>query len=343
MADEVIKELVCEWLAKAQVPSQGLEIELDAAQEKIRKLEENQTMLLLEAKKVQVLKDESSQQREEIVTYKKAMTMMVMEIRSMQNGNVSSLMDEKSKALIDKLKVVEKKNEELVEKMKDITAEKDNAENSVKHVMSIMDTMTRANEARKIEKKSKRKCREFNKPQGCTWGSNCRFVHDSDEEMVNKSDCSFWLEGRCRFADQDCRNTHDPIKKGTKQNGTNGNNQTVFRIAPGQSPPPGLVRQHISAQGVEDEEGWITPVSKQKKRKMIVAARRLGGEQQAAPQLEEQTTPTSHLAGKASQLVGPVTPTCPLVGETNMTQTPQQVMLQVVQTLLQHAGVATKI
>ena len=340
MADEVIKEFVCEWLAKAQVPSQGLEFELDVAKEKIEKLEENQTLLLEEVKKVQVLKDENYKQREEIVTYKKAINMMAIEIRSMQDGNVSNLVNEKFNAVNDKLKIVEKENGVLVEKLKVITTEKVNAENSVNHVMSVLDTMTRANEARNTEKKSKRTCREFNKPQGCSWGSKCRFVHGSEEGMVNKSDCSFWLEGRCRFSDQDCRNTHDPIKKGTKQNGTKRKCQAGFRIAPVQSPPPGLVRQQISAQGLEDEEGWITPLSKQKKRKKKVAARRLGGEQQAAPQMEEQTGPTYYLAGEASQLNGPATPTRPLVGEPNMIQTPQQILLQVLQTLLQQAEVS---
>ena len=153
--------------------------------------------------------------------------------------------------------------------------------------------------------------------------------------MVNKPDCSFWLEGRCRFSDEDCRKTHNPNKKGTKQTVTKRNNQAVFQIAQIQSPPPGLVRQQTSALGLEDEEGWITPMSKQKMRKMKVAARRLGGDQQAAPQLDEQTTQTSHLTGGVSHLVGPVTQTCPLDGELNRTQTPQQSLLQVVQTLHQ--------
>ena len=343
MTDAGIKEFVVEWLAKAQAPPQGMESDLELAKEKIQKLEDNQTLLLEEIKKMQVLKDETKNQREEIVVYKKAMNMMAMEMISMQKGKISNLMDGKFKAVEDKLKIVEKENEDLVVRLKIKTTEKENAENSVSHVMSVLDTMTRANEARNNDKKSIRKCREFNKPKGCSWGTKCRFDHDPEDEMVTKSDCSFWLEGRCKFSDEDCRNTHNPTKKGNKQTANKGNKQAVFQIAQNQSPPPGLDTQQISAQGLENEEGWITPVSKQKKRKMKVAARRLGGEQQTAPQLEEQSTPTSHLTGEASQLAGPATPTCPLVGETNMTQTSQQIMLQVVQTLLQHAGVATKI
>ena len=340
MADEVIKEFVEEWLAKVQGPAQGLETELDEARVKIKKLEENQSLLLIESKKVQELKDVTRNQAEKIEKYEKAMNMMAVEIKNMQEGNVSKLIDGKMKAINEKLKIVEKVNEELVEKLRVETTEKEKAENSVNNVMSVMKTITRANEASNTERKSLRKCREVNKPKGCSWGTKCRFSHKQDEEMANKTDCTFWLEGKCRFSDEDCRKTHDPTKKGTKQTVNKGTKQAVFQIAQVQSPPPGLARLQSSPRGLEDEEGWITPMSKQKRRKMKVAARRLGGEQQAAPQLEGQTTPTAHLTGEASQLVGPVIPTCPLVGVTNTTQTPQQIMLQVVQTLLQHAGVS---
>ena len=342
MADEVIKEFVEEWLAKVQGPAQGLETELEEARVKIKKLEENQALLLIESKKVQELKDVTKNQAETIEKYEKAMNMMAVEIKTMQEGNVSKLMDGKVKAINEKLNNVEKANEELVEKLRVETTEKEKAENAVNNVMSVMKTITKANEARNKERKSLRKCREFNKPQGCSWGSKCRFSHKQDEDMVNKSDCSFWLEGQCRFSDQVCRNTHDPTKKGSK---SMVNNQSVFRIAQAQSPPPGLASKETPTQGLDVEEGWQTVKNKRKTRK---AARRLEGQLVPAPLLEEQTTPrasvvttstpTFPLAGESSQVDGSMNPNCPLDGVSN--QNPQQILLQVVQTLLQQAGMS---
>ena len=102
--------------------------------------------LSVEIKKVQVLKEEAKKQRDEIVVYKKAMNMMAMEMKSMQKGKISNILDGKYKAVEDKLKIVEKENEDLVVRLKIKTTEKENAENSVSHVMSVLDTMTRANE-----------------------------------------------------------------------------------------------------------------------------------------------------------------------------------------------------
>ena len=91
------------------------------------------------------------------------------------------------------------------------------------------------------------------------------------------------------------------------------------------------------------EEGWETVKNKRKTRK---AARRLEGQLISAHLLEEQTTPrtsvvttsTSPIAGEARQVEGLMTPNCPLDGISN--QTPQQIWLQVVQTLLQQAGMS---
>ena len=63
------------------------------------------------------------------------------------------------------------------------------------------------------------RCLDQDKPTGCPFRDTCRYIHDEgrQEAKIQKTeDCSFWLEGSCRFTDQACRFVHDIKKKGSK-------------------------------------------------------------------------------------------------------------------------------
>ena len=66
------------------------------------------------------------------------------------------------------------------------------------------------------------KCQAF--LQGlCDRGAECREAHfvnkerSSPNRLESKSDCSFWLDGWCKFNEERCGRKHEPAKKGTKQ------------------------------------------------------------------------------------------------------------------------------
>ena len=78
----------------------------------------------------------------------------------------------------------------------------------------VVESVTDNKKQTKIKKKTKR--RELNKPNGCSWGLRCKFDHEEVIQLEKKVDCSYWMDGHCRFEDKTCWNIHDPEKKGEK-------------------------------------------------------------------------------------------------------------------------------
>ena len=65
----------------------------------------------------------------------------------------------------------------------------------------------------------KPRCLDQDRTGGCPYGDGCRLYHDEGREelKVQKTeDCSFWLDGNCRFTDKACRFIHDQKKKGSR-------------------------------------------------------------------------------------------------------------------------------
>ena len=164
-----------------------------------------------------------------------------------ENSGVTSSIDLKSKVkklseeVREKNKKVEDGDKKMSEVMKKFSEEtniraKAEAEVVRAHKMidylqemleekrAVSDKAAKQNEVRASENPrdrvlGKQRCLDQDKPEGCTFGSICRFSHDQGKEelqIVKYEDCTFWLEGSCRFTDQACRFIHDPRKKGSK-------------------------------------------------------------------------------------------------------------------------------
>ena len=271
--NESIKKVVEECLARSHDSAQELEIKLLEAQERIKYLEENvvnckkeSAWMVVEIMKVQDLKIEMETKENSMTVYRKVIVLMGAEIKRLTERKGSKAEDGKLDAAEIKLKTVEKEMEDLVNKLNIVTGEKEYAEKSANNMESVLKTIIKAEEAIKLKAKRKTKCRDFNKPQGCSRGALCWFVHQDEIHeggMVVKGDCSFWLEGRCKFPDQDCRNYHDPSKKGSKSRGLKEISQAVFGGGQDWSPPPGMVIQVRPAHGLEDENGCQTGMTQQ--------------------------------------------------------------------------------
>ena len=162
-------------------------------------------------------------------------------------------------------------------------------------------------------------------------GARCKFEHEVIQ-MEKKTDCSYWLDGHCRFEDKTCWNIHDPNKKGQKST----QSQPVFQEGQEeQGLPP---KQQKTATRLDGEE-WVEPMSRKKKRKMKAtlqeketlkqsSQRKDGAEKEVSGPMAGEKTPTFPPAGEQ-------TPIFPLAG--NQTQ---QILVQVLATLLQQAGLA---
>ena len=287
--DESIKKIVEECLARSKDSAQGLESKLSEAQERIKYCEESLLNFKKEsARMVQDLKDELEKKETSNVIYRKAMILMGTDIKSLKDGKGSLFAESKLEL---ELKTLKREMEELVNKLKIVTGDKEYAEKSANNMENVIKTITKAQEAIKFKTKRQTKCREYSKSLSCSWGASCWFVHGEETQeggMVKKSDCSFWLEGRCKFSDQDCRNTHHPEKKGSKSMVSNENSKAVFRISQDQSPPPEMVKQRRPAQGLEGEIGQQTVITQQSKNKTKVTPPGLGEQETSTPQLEDK-------------------------------------------------------
>ena len=139
---------------------------------------------------------------------------------------------------------------------------------------------------------------------------------------MKTKDCTYWMEGQCKFSDKVCWNIHNVDKKGTKYRESDfQEGQEVQEV------PPGSVE---SAPRMEDQDWEVVRSRNNKRMKATGQAGTTRQEKTAGQESRVAVTPTFPRDGKE----GEETPTFPLDGE----PTPQQVLLQAIQALLQQAG-----
>ena len=251
------KELVEGWLAKAVNPASGMEAELQSAQEKIRQLEHK----LQEERKIFELKhQEDNIQAEKHV---KVIMIMAREITNLQEGKSPELARANDKVLKDaqeKVTKAEKDNKELSDRLERTCKTLEEVIETRNTLMKVVESVSSNNAEVKKTKKNKLKiqCRDFDKPNGCQWGEQCRFLHGVKQGLEKTKDCSYWMDGECRYPEKVCWNKYDPAKKGHKSGEENASSQSVFQGGQqDQRLPPGQ-----QAASRMDAEGWMDPSSR---------------------------------------------------------------------------------
>ena len=334
------RAIVEEWLARAQNPATGLEANLKKAEEKIKQLEHK----MKEDKKItDIIKQEHVIQ---IETQENVIMMMATEIKNLQEGRESQLSDGKEKALTEALKkltAAESERKELVKKLEETAKDNDELTKTANTLKKVVESVGNNIDEKKMNKtKKKIMCRNIIKTEGCKWGDKCKFSHE-EGGLVKKTECAFWLDGHCRFSENDCWNNHNPSMKGSKSIESNESqiaSQSDFQIGQGGTRlPPGLVIQETSASRV-DVQGWEKPMSRKTKKKMRATAQEesqlsasLGQEEQTClPTMDGAASPICHKVGETNNR----TPTSPMAGE--LALNPQQMLLLTLQALLQQAG-----
>ena len=127
------------------------------------------------------------------------------------------------------------KNAMLVKQVESLTVEKAKAEAEVARVIKHNDFLEEAmGRKQKVDDKQKKKidvkCRDFEERGVCSYrGGECKFLHPNSKcqefsrsgscykskclELHRENDCMFWMEGHCRFSNEEC-------KKGDHRNET---------------------------------------------------------------------------------------------------------------------------
>ena len=307
---EGVKKVVEKWLARAKNPSSRLEAELKKAKEKIMQLEH----VIEEDKKFSQIKQQED--KIQLEKHERVIMMMAREIQNLNEGKEPELVIQKE---------IDIENEELSEKLEITLKENEEMTKTINILKKVVDSV---NEMKKpAQNKKKIQCKNINKPEGCPWGTKCRFDHGDEHGLEKKPDCSFWMDGHCRFSDKVCWNMHDPSKKGSKSKKSQTVSKEVFQEGlEEQGLPP---KDHNSASRMEGQE-WITPMSRKTKRRMKATTPEKEIQVASIQEKEvEKTARTNPLAGADGQ----GTPTFPLDGESS-----QQILVQVLAAILQQAG-----
>ena len=322
-----IKSIVEVWLARAKNPATGLEAELKKAADNIQQLEHE---LGEEKKLTEIMKQEQVIHN---ATQEKVIMMMAIEIKNLQEGKETQLSDGKDKVLketLKKLTTAETEKKELTERLKETTKEKEDITETVNTLKKVVESVGNNLDGKHTNNtKKKIMCRNLTKPTGCKWKDRCNFSHEEAGRLEEQVDCSFWLEGHCRFSEKVCWNIHKPEKMGIKSKVAESANLSVFQDGQEERRlPPGLV---IGENPAVQMAGWKDVKSRKSKRKMKdTAQEKRQQEQQTTHQMDGITAPICPLAGEVNQTT---TPTFQATGEE--TQDQHQILLRAIQLLLQ--------
>ena len=92
-------------------------------------------------------------------------------------------------------------------------------------------------------------------------GSRCKFVHPEWE--ANKAgsieDCSYWIEGHCKYSNSHCRKELIPEKKGSKPKETKKSEQEIFvqSLAKALAQVNAEAQMSAAAPGLENQKNLV--------------------------------------------------------------------------------------
>ena len=159
----------------------------------------------------------------------------IVKLKEENGGGTNQEIAKKLKKATDELKIKSKMLDEAERAKEELNikvgtemsirakSEADNVmlQNCIKALQSVVDNKETN------QKKVKERCSFLDKPGGCKKGLKCNFQHPEGEPMkAGRQDCVFWLTGRCKYPDTECRGEHDPAKKGS--NGKKKDNMMGF-------------------------------------------------------------------------------------------------------------------
>ena len=187
----------------------------------------------------------------------------------------------------EKIKRVEKETEYISVELEGTRKTLEEVIETRNTLMKVVESVSSYGEVKKLKKnKIKIQCREFDKPNGCQWAEQCRFLHGVKKRLEKTKDCSYWLDGECCFPDKVCWNKHDPAKKGRKSVEESASSQLVFQEGQqDQRLPPG--QQSASRM---DAGGWREPSRRRKKRRTTVIAQEKERQVKSTPQVTDGET-----------------------------------------------------
>ena len=131
----------------------------------------------------------------------------------------------------------------------------------VEALQSVVDIKSGPKEKSQERPKTQEKCTFVDKPGGYSKGSRCKFVHP--EKEANKAgsgeDCSYWMEGHCKYSNSHCRKEHIPEKKGSKTKETKKSEQEVFvqSLAKAFAQVNAEAQTSAAAPGLENQKNMV--------------------------------------------------------------------------------------
>ena len=174
------------------------------------------------------LKMDNEKKAKEVLNYKKLLKFQIsVNDKLKENGADPELVDSVKKLeeeLKSKKKVLEaseKTRKELIKKLEEEVSKRGNLEADKERLTKTVDALNKLTDrsGNTESAKTKTKCRDVDKPEGCPRAGSCKFYHPEVLQPKDKKhiDCIHWMKGKCKFGDKECHYKHDIAKKSTKE------------------------------------------------------------------------------------------------------------------------------
>ena len=174
------------------------------------------------------IETENTELKAEAKKYKLISKNLMDDLNNMRAGGKDPDMERKLKLVNDDLKTkskvvdaLEKSKKDLSKKLEDEVIARAKAESDCAKFSKMVDILTDKNKSTdKNKTQSKAICRDINKPGGCPRAGGCKFNHPALTKENKTIDCIHWMNGKCRYTEDNCKYKHDPKKKDSNVNAT---------------------------------------------------------------------------------------------------------------------------
>ena len=205
-----------------------LEEDIGVNEELIKKMETEletaREMASIAVAKEASLEDKKATMKHHLDYFRRVSKTQFEEIKKMKAGTTNPEGERKLKEAESKIKNntktiegLEKAKKELIKKVEDEVSARAKAEADAAKFSKMVDILQECEGRRKeTMEKSKDKCRDVGRPGGCPRAGSCKYLHPALVKENKNVDCHHWMNGKCRYSDNDCRFKQDPTKKDSK-------------------------------------------------------------------------------------------------------------------------------